>query len=1341
MAVFVDHKLDSGSATTDATAEATTRHELIAWHTKYPLLAVSSYNEYIGGEINFFGHEGGKTKDTPIRKAALRPTEMAWHPDKQVLAVGWSNGDSTIWSREENDTAITAVPNAPAGSIECMAWSSNGLKLLLADVNGDIIVHKIDHRGQPHSTPYAQAEIKEAAKCVCLKPPARGLNFNERNVVSPTDDQEDALDAFASRMRSNKEDGNAPRIAVNESATFFVGGAGGGVHVLKEGGSVQQLFFAERSIVSLLYLADRDILLTLSEDLMLHQHTIAPDCSAQEKIRVKLSGKMPNFQLIVTDPGVLAMCSSENQIRLWDLNTEENCILQLLPSKGYNASDAVTCLAYSQRRGVLSGGTSSGKVATWKRRRGIENVEMAEQWRLQPSIESGGAVLRLEWSSLKQALAISTGTSVSILQEQNMLSHLNDKLAAVQTAKNALTYVWLDNLTTGELKPDLSIQGIYVSEKTLAVWDNAKVTIYELPEGGSAVSVGTFACNATAVALYQQNVYCLEPGKINVRTFQGTIKQVLNLPEIEGDPILLDINGQWLCVGTSNGFLRIYDLSRREARQQFHSKYIVESVDHFAMILSAKVNSAGTRASCECRLTDGTVGSKLLIWDAEADSIGYFDFGSGLSDQQEYDQSSDGIQTDFSFKQTLSNHTPGMHCWDAKDHRFLVCEANFEPPDQGTNYIVTLFVTSEHGVMIQDAQAKSPRADTLIGVDVPFLYFTKKMDVDDENETDLEKTIGRQLIRRVLREFIGLENSDQTTRDAMLNFSFYLTVGNMDEAFKAIKLIKSESVWENMAQMCVKTRRLDVAAVCMGNMGHARGARALRRVIRAETQPEVRVATLAVQLGLTEEARSLYQSCGRYDLLNKVLQSTNGWKQAFEIAQKNDRIHLRNTYFAYAAHLESLGAVESAIESYEKSDTHRFEIPRMLFDDPMVLEQYVKKKKDSYLQKWWAQYLESLGEMEAAKSYYQAAEDYLSVVRICCYIGNIDEAAAVANASGDKAACYHLARKYENDGQVSAAVHFFAKAHAYSSAIRLAKEHNLQDKIAQLSLMAGEGDMIEAAKFYENVHGQADKAVMLYHKAGMFGRALDLAFRTEQFGALDLIAADLNENSDPRVLERCAEFFGQNQQYDKAVQLLAHAKKYKEAVDMCTRRNVAITEELAEALTPSKEAIPNAMDRNKLLERIADCCIQQGNYHMAAKKYTQAGSKTEAMRALLKSGDTEKIVFFANTARSKDIYVMAGNYLQTVNWKDDPNMMKQIETFYNKGGAPDSLAGFYEACAQVEIDDYRDYEKAASALQEALRCLNKATAGETSKNAIQLTEKQDEINKTIALIKRFLNIR
>ena len=44
--------------------------------------------------------------------------------------------------------------------------------------------------------------------------------------------------------------------------------------------------------------------------------------------------------------------------------------------------------------------------------------------------------------------------------------------------------------------------------------------------------------------------------------------------------------------------------------------------------------------------------------------------------------------------------------------------------------------------------------------------------------------------RTTMRDFVGLEKSDKVTREAMLNFSYYLTIGNMDEAFKAIKLIK-----------------------------------------------------------------------------------------------------------------------------------------------------------------------------------------------------------------------------------------------------------------------------------------------------------------------------------------------------------------------------------------------------------------------------------------------------------------------------------------------------------------------------------------------------------------------
>ena len=52
-----------------------------------------------------------------------------------------------------------------------------------------------------------------------------------------------------------------------------------------------------------------------------------------------------------------------------------------------------------------------------------------------------------------------------------------------------------------------------------------------------------------------------------------------------------------------------------------------------------------------------------------------------------------------------------------------------------------------------------------------------------------------------------------------------------------------------MAKMCVKSRRLDVASVCLGNMGHARGAKALREAAK-EPELDARVAVLAIQLGL-----------------------------------------------------------------------------------------------------------------------------------------------------------------------------------------------------------------------------------------------------------------------------------------------------------------------------------------------------------------------------------------------------------------------------------------------------------------------------------------------------------
>ena len=61
-------------------------------------------------------------------------------------------------------------------------------------------------------------------------------------------------------------------------------------------------------------------------------------------------------------------------------------------------------------------------------------------------------------------------------------------------------------------------------------------------------------------------------------------------------------------------------------------------------------------------------------------------------------------------------------------------------------------------------------------------------------------------------------------------------------------------------------------------------------------------------------------------------------------------------------------------------------------------------------------------------------------------------------------------------------------------------------------------------------------------QAGMIGRALDLAFRTQQFSALDLLAKELGTHTDPSTLTRAAEFFANNNNYERAVELLCYAK-------------------------------------------------------------------------------------------------------------------------------------------------------------------------------------------------------
>jgi TPR repeat protein len=92
--------------------------------------------------------------------------------------------------------------------------------------------------------------------------------------------------------------------------------------------------------------------------------------------------------------------------------------------------------------------------------------------------------------------------------------------------------------------------------------------------------------------------------------------------------------------------------------------------------------------------------------------------------------------------------------------------------------------------------------------------------------------------------------------------------------------------------------------------------------------------------------------------------------------------------------------------------------------------------------------------LQEALGFYREAQDFGSVVRLLCMVGDSQSAQKIALETSDPNACFHLARHYENNMNIRESIVYYSKSNRLHHAIRLAKESGYDQEVMTMSLQA-----------------------------------------------------------------------------------------------------------------------------------------------------------------------------------------------------------------------------------------------------------------------------------------------
>lgn len=541
---------------------------------------------------------------------------------------------------------------------------------------------------------------------------------------------------------------------------------------------------------------------------------------------------------------------------------------------------------------------------------------------------------------------------------------------------------------------------------------------------------------------------------------------------------------------------------------------------------------------------------------------------------------------------------------------------------------------------------------------------------------------------------------------------------DIDSVLDASRNIENKAIWRNLCQTCLSTDRADLLPMCLGKMGYTTAAMTVTNANR-KNDPELAKVLTYVAMGKLENAKKVAVDAQRFDLVAQISISTGEFEDAIAIARKRDRLHVKSLQYQHGRFLEVKGNLKEAARAWAEAGVIETEFPRAAIqaNNIEVLIEYIETRSLSEVPKglliWAGRFFEAYNIHATALKMYEAANAVSDSVRLLCILGKFDDARKIVNKKKSPAAYCAFARILEkrleyllNDDSMNTdeitnlrkeIIDLFRRARQYSQAMEFAMDQHLYDEVMALSFACPQPALIKSAQIFEEL--RMDKqAVILYSRAGRLNRALALCFTKKLYDALDEISETLSVKVAPDVLITCGKYFIESDRWSKAAECFALAKQFDIVEKIARDHNVRISKSTIQQIAETEED-------PEVLTAFAQMCERQGENSVAASLYVKLRDLISAVKCLARAGDTHKVVKFAKTARNREVYILAANYLQTLDAYGSDTIFDLIVMFLTKANALEMLARFYDAIARQCAEEHQEYERAFELLKKSVETL------------------------------------